>query len=286
MPLASLQPTTPSLRLPTHLPRGTRPYARRGVAKIRLGRRLAAGFTPAQAARAEGVEPGDVLALLTEPGFTDLVEACRALESLPEAEQRSQLTSMARFLLRDALALGDLRAALFVLHHEDRGRDPSAVLADGVIAAGRRAAARPADPAPAASAAPLPPVSARPSPFPRDVADLAGRQIANAAVGLRGALLCEYAAVTRATAPEDPQVVQAVEAPAPVEAAPSPAADATAATAPVAKAAAPARPTAPAARKPSLDALASRIGRAAAIRLLATPGSPGVGRLPRRPRAP
>ena len=62
-----------------HLPRGTRPFARRAVVGVRLGRRLAAGLTPQQAATAEGLGKSEVATLLAEPTFAGLVEADRAL---------------------------------------------------------------------------------------------------------------------------------------------------------------------------------------------------------------
>ena len=53
------------------------------------------------APEAAGVEEqvGD----FTDPGFAALVGECRALEAQPEAEARRKLTSLARFILTEAL---------------------------------------------------------------------------------------------------------------------------------------------------------------------------------------
>ena len=79
---------------------------------------------------------------------------------MPEDEQRRILTQLARHLLMEATALGDVRVAMFILLQERMGKDPARTLADGVIAANKRAA----QPAPAPrtpSPSPRPP--ARPT---------------------------------------------------------------------------------------------------------------------------
>ena len=90
--------------------------------------------------------PADVETLVAEPEFKALVDGYHALHAMPEDEQRRILTQLARHLLMEATALGDVRVAMFILLQERMGKDPARTLADGVIAANRRAA-RPA-PAP------------------------------------------------------------------------------------------------------------------------------------------
>ena len=60
----------------------------------------------------------------------------------------------------EAVALGDVRVACFVLLQERKGQDPARTLADGVIAAHKRAA-RPAPAPPATPASPGPPRACR-----------------------------------------------------------------------------------------------------------------------------
>jgi hypothetical protein len=89
-----------------------RPFARRTRVQRRLGYRLATGMTPAQAATAEGSSEAEVGELLADPAFAMLVEEFRALEAQPEAETCRRLASLARFLLAEAVAEGDVRAAV------------------------------------------------------------------------------------------------------------------------------------------------------------------------------
>ncbi len=132
----------------------TRPFARKTAQHRRLGQKLAIGLTPAQVARLEGLAPQTVETLLAEPGFSALVQGYKALDAMPEEEQRRILTQLARHLLMEAAALGDIRVACFILSQEGRGQDPARTLADGVIAAHKRAAC----PAPAPQQRPPHPV--------------------------------------------------------------------------------------------------------------------------------
>lgn len=198
----------PALARARHLPAsprgGHRPFARATLGRRRLSQRLAFGLTPAEAARAEGLPVAEVDALLADPDFAGLVEEYRALEALPEDRARGLLTRLARLVLEEAVSLGDLRAACFVLREEGRGRDPARTLADGVIAARRRAASPP----------PPPPVAARPAATvptaprrPADPVDLVADRMAwRAAAQLRDTLVAEHAALHRARAesPEPP----------------------------------------------------------------------------------
>lgn len=207
-------PAAPA-RLPSHpasprrSPNLLRPWVLQGRGRRRLGYRLASGLTPAQAARAEGLPEAEVEGLLAEPGFAALVEAYRELEARPAEEARRRLVSLARFLLDEALLEGDVRAALFVLRQDERSRDPAEVLADGVLAAHRRAATPPRPTAPAVSPDPRP--AAAPSRASRDPLD---RSLERVAACLRDRLADERLAVHLATA-ADPAV------PAPADPAPT-----------------------------------------------------------------
>jgi len=83
----------------------------------------------------------EVETLVAEPEFKALINGYRALHAMPDDEQRRILTQLARHLLMEATALGDVRVAMFILLQERMGKDPARTLADGVIAANRRAAA-------------------------------------------------------------------------------------------------------------------------------------------------
>ena len=137
-----------------------RPFARVTARDRRMGQKLSMGLTPAQVARLEGMASADVETLVAEPEFKALIDGYNTLHSMPEGEQRRILTQLARHLLMEATALGDVRVAMFILLQERMGKDPARTLADGVIAANKRAA----QPAPAPrtpSPSPRPP--ARPT---------------------------------------------------------------------------------------------------------------------------
>ncbi len=91
--------------------------------------------------------PADVETLVAEPEFKALIDGYNTLHAMPEEEQRRILTQLARHLLMEATALGDVRVAMFILLQERMGKDPARTLADGVIAANKRAAAAGTSPA-------------------------------------------------------------------------------------------------------------------------------------------
>ena len=122
-----------------------RPFARVTARDRRMGQKLSMGLTPKQVARLEGMASADVESLVAEPEFKALIDGYNTLHAMPEDEQRRILTQLARHLLMEATALGDVRVAMFILLQERMGKDPARTLADGVIAASKRAAA----PAPA-----------------------------------------------------------------------------------------------------------------------------------------
>ena len=128
-----------------------RPFARVTARDRRMGQKLSMGLTPKQVARLEGMASADVETLVAEPEFKALIDGYNTLHAMPEDEQRRILTQLARHLLMEATALGDVRVAMFILLQERMGKDPARTLADGVIAANRRAPPRhplPARPAP------------------------------------------------------------------------------------------------------------------------------------------
>jgi hypothetical protein len=179
-----------------------RPFARVTAQHRRMGQKLSMGLTPKQVARLEGMAPADAESLVAEPDFKALIDGYNTLHAMPEDEQRRILTQLARHLLMEATALGDVRVAMFILLQERMGKDPARTLADGVIAANRRAA----QPAPA-------PRTASPSsraPHPSDDPDL--RTMHRVESRLRGELQQEHAAVNAAVAADE---APPVEEPAP-----------------------------------------------------------------------
>lgn len=213
-----LMPTTAPRPASSPRPRSTRgllrPWVRPGNLKLRLGRRLAAGLTPAQAARGLDLPEAEVAALVADPDFAALVDECRALDATPEDEARQNLVALARFLLTDAIVEGDLRAVIFVLREEERGRDPARTLADGVLAAHRRAAA----PAPA----PAPPSAPAAPRRPRPAADPIDRFAWRAATYFRREIRREFAVLHGAAPAEPSSSATSVVAAAPPAAVPAP----------------------------------------------------------------
>jgi hypothetical protein len=183
-----------------------RPFARVTARDRRLGQKLSMGLTPTQVARLEGMVPADVESLVAEPEFKALIDGYTTLHAMPEGEQRHILTQLARHLLMEATALGDVRVAMFILLQERMGKDPARTLADGVIAANRRAA----QPAPAPRTPSASPRAHRPSDDPEL------RTMQRVESRLRGELQQEHAAVHAAVvADEAPPVEEAAPEPAP-----------------------------------------------------------------------
>jgi hypothetical protein len=145
-----------------------RPFARVTARDRRMGQKLSMGLTPAQVARLEGMGAAEVENLVAEPDFKALVEGYRALHAMSDDEQRRILTQLARHLLMEATALGDVRVATFVILQERMGKDPARTLADGVIAASQRDA-RP-------RAAPRTPSTSPRPVYPSDDPDLRAMQ--------------------------------------------------------------------------------------------------------------
>ena len=179
-----------------------RPFARVTARDRRMGQKLSMGLTPKQVARLEGMVPADVETLVAEPEFKALIDGYNTLHAMPEDEQRRILTQLARHLLMEATALGDVRVAMFILLQERMGKDPARTLADGVIAANRRAA----QPAPA----PRTPSPSPRAPRPSDDPEL--RTMQRVESRLRGELQQEHAAVHAAVAADE---APSIEEPAP-----------------------------------------------------------------------
>ena len=170
-----------------------RPFARVTARDRRMGHKLSMGLTPKQVARLEGMASADVETLVAEPDFKALIDGYNTLHAMPEEEQRRILTQLARHLLMEATALGDVRVATFIILQERMGKDPARTLADGVIAASRRAA----QPAPA-------PRTPSPSPrAPRPSDDTDQRTMQRVESRLRGELQQEHAAVHAAVAVDE-----------------------------------------------------------------------------------
>ncbi len=180
-----------------------RPFARVTARDRRMGQKLSMGLTPKQVARLEGMASADVETLVAEPEFKALIDGYNTLHAMPEDEQRRILTQLARHLLMEATALGDVRVATFVILQERMGKDPARTLADGVIAAARRAPA----PAPAPRTPSTSPRPARPSDDP----DLRAMQRVESR--LRGELQQEHAAVHAAVAADEAPPVAEEAAP-------------------------------------------------------------------------
>src|SRR5215207_9623163 len=180
-----------------------RPFARVTARDRRMGHKLSMGLTPKQVAQLEGMVPADVESLVAEPEFKALIDGYNTLYAMPEDEQRRILTQLARHLLMEATALGDVRVACFIILQERMGKDPARTLADGVIAANKRAA----QPAPA----PRTPSPTPRAPRPSDDPDL--RTMQSVESRLRGELQQEHAAVNAAVAAvEAPPVTEEVAA--------------------------------------------------------------------------
>jgi hypothetical protein len=168
-----------------------------------MGQKLSLGLTPAQVARLEGLGTFEVETLLADPDFASLAEGYRALHAMPEDEQRRILSQLARHLLMEATALGDVRVATFIILQERMGHDPARTLADGVIAAVNREPR--SDPQPALR---TPSATSRPA-YTSDNPDLRAMQRVEAR--LCDELAHDHAVVHAAVAADD-EPVPAAEA--------------------------------------------------------------------------
>src|SRR4051794_27765989 len=121
--------------------------ARAADAERRIAHLAAGGHSAAAIAAIEGAEPEQIEGLLGDEPFARLVHAYEVLEARPPEERRAELVRIARFLIDEAIGLGHVRVAFFVVREELRGRDAAETVADKLIAQ-RAKAAEPPPPAP------------------------------------------------------------------------------------------------------------------------------------------
>lgn len=203
------------------MPRPTRPTS--WPLRRRLTLRLGAGMPAGQAARAEGVAPAEVEALLAEPDFALMVEAFREFEALPREERLRVLERHAWLVLQNALIDGDLRVAIFVAGELQRRRDPARTLAEGVVRVCERAGRAPSPPEPPPPAGPAVADPAPPAATRERHRDFAARVREGAAAHARALVLAEQATTLRAAAaepiaPADVAAVVGLPTPAPTPA--------------------------------------------------------------------
>src|SRR3954452_5169997 len=157
-----------------------RPRRSPGLTRCRLGMRVAAGLSPAQAARAEGLPGDEAEALLARPDFARLVQDFRDLARLGREERLARLEALAFDVLEDASGAGDGRVVLWFLTERHAGRDPVRRVAEAVVRQAERAGTAPT-PRPA-----LPPtrrpIARRPDPCARRLAAY-GRHARDLVVG-------------------------------------------------------------------------------------------------------
>ncbi len=91
---------------------------------VRLARRLAGGMTPAEVARHEGTSEDEILSLLEDEKFADLVDYHREERELPEDERERLLIASALAGLQFLADMGDTKALLFLTYEGNRGRHP------------------------------------------------------------------------------------------------------------------------------------------------------------------
>ncbi len=91
---------------------------------VRLARRLAGGMTPAEVARHEGTSEDEILSLLADERFADLVDYHREERELPEDERERLLIASALAGLQYLADMGDTKALLFLTYEGNRGRHP------------------------------------------------------------------------------------------------------------------------------------------------------------------
>jgi hypothetical protein len=102
-----------------------RPRRAPGPTRCRLATRVAAGLSPREAARAEGLPGDEAEALLARPDFARLVQDFRRLAALGREERLARLEALAFDVLEDAIGAGDVRVVLWVLEERRTGRDPA-----------------------------------------------------------------------------------------------------------------------------------------------------------------
>ena len=189
---------------------------------MRRSRRLAAGMSPREVARAEQVDEAEIQGLLRQADFAALVESWHAIDALPQAEQIRRLVVLARQAIEQVLCDWDVPAAFFVLRENERGRDPAETIANGIIAAARRRARAGTAHRPHPHRTPAHPTAAGPAPTgrPRRAGDLARRRQAARATAAEHAI--RHAASDSAREPPPRPTPPASPPPSPLPARPWP----------------------------------------------------------------
>lgn len=100
----------------------------------RCARGLAAGRSLAEVAAVERVAVIEIEALLGDAQFQARVAHYAAIAALPRPMRLARLAEVALEVLEHAVEAGELRVAMFVLHEQRRGRDPSMTLAEAALA--------------------------------------------------------------------------------------------------------------------------------------------------------
>ena len=95
-----------------------------GARPCRLARRLVAGLSPAQIARAEGVREEEVEAFMADRALSRLVEQYGAVCDLPRGRREAALLRTAWQELWHLINMGDRRALLFVAFQANRAQHP------------------------------------------------------------------------------------------------------------------------------------------------------------------
>jgi hypothetical protein len=95
-----------------------------GARPCRLARRLAAGLSPAQIARAEGVREEEVEVFMADRALSRLVEQYGAVCDLPRGQREAALLRTAWQELWHLINIGDKRALLFVAFQANRAQHP------------------------------------------------------------------------------------------------------------------------------------------------------------------
>ena len=98
------------------------PASMPGARTMRLARRLAGGMTPAEVAASEGTSEEEILSLLADEKFADLIAYHQDVQELPEDERERLLIDTALAGLLHLADMGDTKALLFLTYEGNRGR--------------------------------------------------------------------------------------------------------------------------------------------------------------------
>src|SRR5215212_7782425 len=138
-----------------HAPTSSRSSGRAQALRRRCAHLAAEGYGASEIAAVEGIQESHIEDLLGDEAFGRLVRAYEVLAAKPDAERRAKLVRLAQNVIEEAIGLGHVRVAFFVVREELRGRDAAETVADKLIAQ-RAKAAEPLPPAPEPAAADAP----------------------------------------------------------------------------------------------------------------------------------